>query len=79
MDLGQPLGHVYVHSPEDLILNKVAYYRLSEQPKHVRDIGSILLVSGDQIDWEYFHIWLEQLGLAPVWDEVQRAVDLLLR
>ena len=78
VDLGEPLGRVYVHAPEDLILNKVAYYRLSEQPKHIRDIGSILLMSGDQIDWPYLHFWLGQLGLQPVWDEVQAAVDKLL-
>ncbi len=78
VDLGEPLRQVYVHAPEDLILNKVAYYRLSEQSKHIRDIGSILLMSGDQIDWPYFHFWLGQLGLQPVWDEVQAAVDKLL-
>jgi len=79
VDFGEPLGQVYVHAPEDLILNKIAYYRLSEQPKHIRDIGSILLMSGDQIDWSYFNFWLDQLGLRPVWDEVQAAVAALLR
>jgi hypothetical protein len=44
VDLGPPLGEVYVHAPEDLILNKLRYFGLSQQPKHVRDIISILLV-----------------------------------
>ena len=79
VDLGPPMGEIYVHSPEDLILNKVHYFSLSNQEKHVRDIAAILAYVGDQIDWEYFYIWLEQLGLKLVWDEVQRAVDLLLR
>lgn len=78
VDLGEPIGQVYVHAPEDLMLNKIAYYRLSEQPKHIRDIGSIILMSGDQIDWPYFDFWLDQLGLRPVWDEVQAAVQKLL-
>ena len=79
VDFGPPLGEIYVHSPEDLILNKVHYFSLSNQDKHVRDIAAILAYVGDQIDWEYFSIWLEQLGLKLVWDEVQRAVDSLLR
>jgi hypothetical protein len=55
------------------------YYRLSEQPKHVRDIGSIIVMSSDQIDWDYFYIWLEQLELQPVWAEVQAAVKARLQ
>lgn len=35
-------------------------------------------MSGDQLDWPYLHFWLDQLGLQPVWDEVQSAVDKLL-
>jgi hypothetical protein len=31
-----------VHSLEDLILNKLRYFVISRQPKHVRDIVSIL-------------------------------------
>jgi len=29
VDLGQPIGKVYVHAPEDLIINKVHYYSYS--------------------------------------------------
>ena len=79
VDLGPPIGGIYVHSPEDLILNKVHYFSLSGQDKHIRDIAAILAYVGEQIDWPYFYIWLEQLGLAPVWDEVKHAVDALLR
>lgn len=79
VDLGEPLGQVYVHAPEDLMLNKIAYYRLSEQPKHIRDIGSILLMSGEQLDWDYFNTWLDELSLRAVWDEVQAAAERLLR
>jgi len=30
VDLGEPIGKVYVHAPEDLIINKVHYYSLSQ-------------------------------------------------
>ncbi len=78
VDLGDPLDQVYVHAPEDLILNKIVYYELSKQTKHIRDIGSILLMSDDQIDWRYFDSWLDRLDLRRVWGEVKTEVDTLL-
>ena len=44
VDLGPALGEVYVHSPEDLILNKLRFYRISQQTKHVRDISLFLVL-----------------------------------
>lgn len=35
-------------------------------------------MSADHLDWDYFDMWLDQLGLRPVWDEVRSAVDRLL-
>lgn len=75
IDIGEPLGEIFVHAPEDLILNKVHYYALSRQPKHVRDIASILVVARDQIDWAYFTKWARQLDLLAVWLEVKREAD----
>jgi hypothetical protein len=70
---------VFVHSPEDLILNKVAYYGLSQQTKHIYDIASILATLGmDYIDWTYFNFWVEKLGLEDAWREVNDEVERLL-
>ncbi len=79
IDIGEPLGEVFVHAPEDLMLNKVHYYALSRQPKHVRDIASILVVARDQIDWTYFTKWARRLDLLDVWLEVKREVDEFLK
>ncbi len=79
VDLGEPLGEVFVHAPEDLILNKVHYFGLSRQTKHIRDIAGILVISEELIDWEYFQKWVRELDLAPVWLEVKREVDNLLK
>lgn len=78
VDLDEPLGTVYVHAPDDLIINKVRYYGLSRQTKHVRDIASILAMSGDEIDWAHLTKWIRQLDLVPVWLEVKHEVDKLL-
>jgi len=71
VDLGPPLGEVYVHSPEDLIINKVYYFSLSQQTKHVRDIASIIAFCGDELDMAYIAQWVAQLGVAAVWDEIR--------
>lgn len=71
VDLGPPLGEVYVTSPEDLILFKLHYFSLSEQPKHTRDIASILLAQGDQLDIGYIESWAARQGLAELWNQVR--------
>jgi len=67
VDLGPPLGTVYLHSPEDLILYKLRYFDIGEQTKHVRDILGILLARGPELDWGYLDHWVMQLHLAKVW------------
>lgn len=71
VDLGPPLGEVYVHAPEDLILNKLRYFNLSHQPKHTRDIAGILLTLENELDQDYIESWTAHFGLAALWQEVR--------
>ncbi|MCX6053920.1 MAG: hypothetical protein NTZ74_03210 [Chloroflexi bacterium] len=70
VDYGPPIGEVYVHSPEDLILYKLMYLGLSMQPKHARDIAAILRAKKNQLDFGYIEEWVTQLGLGSVWKEM---------
>lgn len=70
IDFGPPLGEIFVHSPEDLILYKLIYYDLSQQTKHLRDIGAILHSQGDQLDQSYLGAWIERLGLSTIWKSI---------
>ena len=72
VELDPPLGSVYVHSPEDLMLYKLQYFNLSAQTKHVRDILSMLLAHGATLDYGYLNPWISRLGLWPAW---RRLVD----
>jgi hypothetical protein len=74
VDLGPPLGEVWVHSPEDLILYKLRYFSISRQPKHVRDIASILFTLEKELEVDYITAWAERLGLTDTWLEVQEEV-----
>lgn len=53
VDYGTPIGEVYVHSPEDLILYKLMDLGLSGQPKYAQDIAAILKAKKDQLDYGY--------------------------
>jgi hypothetical protein len=70
VDYGPPIGEVYVHSAEDLILYKLMYLGLSGQPKHARDIAAILRSKKDQLDFGYMDGWVDQLGLESLWKEI---------
>jgi hypothetical protein len=72
VDFGPHYGALYVHAPEDLILYKLWYYRISRQTKHPRDIYAILIAQEDHIDLDYIQEWVTRLGLSSVWEELLR-------
>ena len=71
VDFGAEIGDVYIHSPEDLIIYKMLYYSLSQQTKHIRDIGSILKTMGEQLDYDYILKWSTEKQLSAIWQEIQ--------
>ena len=75
VDYGPPIGKVYVHSPEDLILYKLMYLGLSGQPKHARDIAAILRAEKKQLDIRYIEEWVNQLGFGSVWKEMLDSIS----
>ena len=75
IDYGPPIGRVYVHSPEDLILYKLLYFNISQQPKHSRDIAAILRAKRDQMDFGYIEKWTTWLGLSSLWKEMLSSVN----
>jgi hypothetical protein len=70
VDLGEALGEVYLHSPEDLIIHKLWYYSISQQTKHLRDITSIVMTLGETLDFSYIDPWVIEMGLINIWSEL---------
>jgi hypothetical protein len=70
VDFGPPIGNVFVHSPEDLIIYKLLYFSISQQSKHIRDITAILRARKDQLDLDYIGKWTDHLGLSVLWSEI---------
>jgi hypothetical protein len=70
VDYGPPIGKVYIHSPEDLILYKLMYFGLSQQSKHSREIAAILRAKDNELDLDYIERWATRLGLNSLWKEM---------
>ena len=64
-------------SPEDVILNKILFYREGGSEKHLRDISGILKIQRDRIDRAYIAKWATELNVSDVWEAILRRVGLL--
>lgn len=62
---------VMVAPPECVIVSKLEFYREGGSEKHIRDIRSMLAVSGDQIDKSELYEWIQRRGVQEQWQKVQ--------
>ncbi|MEM7595699.1 MAG: hypothetical protein AAF383_30065, partial [Cyanobacteria bacterium P01_A01_bin.83] len=53
----------WVISPEDLVLQKLAWGRGSQSEKQWRDVLGILKLQSENLDYEYLNQWADNLGL----------------
>lgn len=56
--------------PEELVLQKLRYYREGGSDKHLRDIASMLQVSGERIDRSVVEAGAGEEGMLEVWREI---------
>jgi hypothetical protein len=65
-------------SPEDVLLNKLVYYRLSEgaSEKHLRDIAGMIKLQGQKLDRDYISHWAGKLDVADEWKMICQRWDL---
>jgi hypothetical protein len=69
-----PGREAFVAAPEDVIIGKLWYYHEGQSEKHLRDIASMLTVSGSEIDRAYVEEWANRLGIAAGWQAVLKRV-----
>jgi hypothetical protein len=70
----RPDRHIYVHSPEDILLQKLHWYRLGGgvSERQWRDVLSILAVQGARLDAEYLAATANAVGLSELLDHARR-------
>jgi len=57
-------------SPENVILMKLKFFQEGGSEKHLRDIASVVLVQGANLDRAYIELWSEKLGVIREWQLV---------
>lgn len=60
-------AETYLYAPEDVIIYKLKYYLSAQMDKHLRDISAMLVVQGDNLDWDYLERWADRIGAADLW------------
>ena len=55
-------------SAEDVIVKKLQFYAEGGSDKHLRDIASVLRISGAEVDGDYVTGWADRLGVRETWD-----------
>ena len=63
-----PEPRVYISSPEDLILRKLAWYREGGgvSDRQWRDVLGVIKVQSERLDRAYLRRWAERLGLSDL-------------
>ena len=61
---------IFVASPEDVILAKLEWARMSDSERQIRDAAGILRAQGHAIETGYVETWASHLD---VWDELEMA------
>ncbi|MFH1609633.1 MAG: DUF6036 family nucleotidyltransferase [Candidatus Bipolaricaulota bacterium] len=56
-------GRCWFPSPEDALLAKLEWAKLTDSERHVQDAAGIVQVQRDRLDWGYLRLWGRELGV----------------
>jgi hypothetical protein len=65
------VGTMHVAPPECVIIGKLRYFSMSQQPKHLRDIRGMLAVVGAELDRSLIGHWARVAGVEAEWHDCQ--------
>lgn len=61
---------VWVVSPEDLLLSKLAWAKDTESEQQLRDVRG-LVAAGKELDWVYLERWAREVGVTELLNQVR--------
>ncbi|MBV9125159.1 MAG: hypothetical protein JO112_17525 [Planctomycetes bacterium] len=57
-------------SPEDIILSKLEWSKITESDRQIQDALGVAVVQGSSLDGAYLRQWAEELGVTDRLEEV---------
>lgn len=63
-------GHVFVPSPEDVIITKLRWSKAGKRQKDIEDVQSVLAVQGDVLDLAYIRQWTARHGTRELFEQM---------
>lgn len=64
---------VPIATPEDVLIAKMEWARMSESARQIEDAARMLRVRARQVDQSYVDRWVQELGLEEQWASVKRS------
>lgn len=64
-----------VSTAEDTVIAKLEWAKAGECERQIRDVARILAISGQTLDLAYLARWIDELGLADVWDQARQFAE----
>jgi len=73
----EPGAEVFLASPEDVVLNKLEWFRLGDavSERQWRDAVGVLKVQKDRLDRPYLARWASHLGLTDLLEQAWREAE----
>lgn len=65
---------VFLTTPDDVIVTKLRWAGLRNRSKDREDVRDVIAVQGDQLDWDYIHLWADRHGTRTLLDEIRRSI-----
>jgi len=67
---------MFVASPEDVIVSKLDWAKMSESARQIDDVAAVLKKQHKAIDRPYIEKWVHELGLSSEWDRARQLAGL---
>ncbi|MFQ5733301.1 MAG: hypothetical protein ACE5KM_15270 [Planctomycetaceae bacterium] len=64
----------FLPTAEDVIITKLRWAVAGERGKDAEDVGHVIAVQGDAIDWDYVYGWCAQHGTRERLDQIRAAI-----
>lgn len=77
LDQDDPSRQFYFASPEDVVLNKLEWYRLGGEVSETQwgDVTGVIKVQRDSLDRAYLNKWAAELGVADLLERARKEVE----